>query len=123
MRNLMKGESAAFGERLPLRVQLRNDLDVGKAEGRTRDVRPKTREVTRHQTQGMRPRLVKPAVAMRHMTHTAVGPESYGRGGISDIYDEESHSSLMKMLRHSVGSPWHCSSICSLGKIGFVRSQ
>ena len=68
-------------------------------------------------------RLVKAAVAMCHMTYTAVGPESYGRGGVANIYDEKPHSSLMKMLRHSVGSPWHWSSICSFGKIGFERSQ
>ena len=69
--------------------------------------------------------LLKPlhVIDMAHFAHTAVGPESYGRGGVSDIYDEKSHSSLMKMLRHSVGSPWHWSSICSLGKIGCLRSQ
>ena len=74
---------------------------------------------------------------MRHFAHTAVGPKSYGRGGIANIYNQKLqrpnlpnfpnlpnlYNSLMKMLRHSVGSPWHWSSICSFGKIGCLRSQ
>ena len=36
-------------------------------------------------------RLSKAAVAMGHMTHTAVGPKSHGRGGVSYVYDDESH--------------------------------
>ena len=69
--------------------------------------------------------LLKPlhVINVAHFAHTAVGPESYGRGGIANIYDEKSHNSLMKMLRHSIGSPWHWSSICSFWKIGWLRSQ
>ena len=39
---------------------------------------------------------------MRHMTHTAVGPESYGRGGIANIYNQKSQKpkplELLKLL-------------------------
>ena len=31
-------------------------------------------------------------VMVRHRTYTAVGPKSHGRGGISYVYDDESHS-------------------------------
>lgn len=62
-------------------------------------------------------------IHVQDMTYTATGPQTDGRARIADVYRQKLHSSRIKMLRHSVGSPWHCSSICSHGKIGRLRSQ
>ena len=35
--------------------------------------------------------LGEATVAVGHMTHTAVGPKSHGRGCVSYVYDDESH--------------------------------
>ena len=36
-------------------------------------------------------RLTKAAVAVGHMTHTAVGPKSHGRGCVAYVYYDELH--------------------------------
>ena len=106
----MQAKAPLSGELFPDLIGFRDDRYIGQP---IQTFKPQN-------FQTFKPRI---AVMMRHFAHTAVGPESHGRGGVANIYDEKSHSSLMKMLRHSVGSPWHWSSICSFGKIGLERSQ
>lgn len=51
--------------------------------------------------------IIEGSVYMTYFYDTAVAPNADGRTRIAYINGKKFHNSLMKMLRHSVGSPWH----------------
>ena len=99
--DLAEGEVVSLGERLPFPVHPGNHGNVGEGEWRSGGVGEwrsgGVREWASGGVEEFCQRLDGPrclgeaAVTMGHMTHTAVGPKSHGRGGVSYVYDDELH--------------------------------